>query len=165
MVEKIHVDHVSVKVIDEPARGQHPVELSSAALLLDVLLTGAELCKVELLPPGTEPWDKLENVDRHGHLVVLPDLQETLDAFLRDDGHTHEFAIRLLRIFRVNTRWAIASKEDLTPREILALVNLKPEDYTLYPPGSDKLLPLDTPVRVHRGERFEAQRDGKYGEV
>jgi hypothetical protein len=163
MLDKIHVDHISVEVIGHDHPGRHRIELSSAAVLLDVLLTGAELCKVNLLPPGDNPWDKLENL--RGHTTIpISDLSENLDRYLAEDGATHEFGIILLRIFRVNSRWAIAPQEQLTPREILGLVHLKSDEYTLYPPGSDKMLPLDTPVAVHRGECFEAQRDGKYGE-
>ena len=52
----------------------------------------------------------------------------------------------------------------MTPRAILTLADLSPEEYSLYFPSDSKVpLPPDTPVKLHRGQRFEAQRDGKYG--
>ncbi len=59
----------------------------------------------------------------------------------------------------------MATAKEMTPQEILALpgINLKYEEYTLYPPDSDVPLPLDTPICIKRGMEFEAQPDGKYG--
>ena len=53
----------------------------------------------------------------------------------------------------------------MTPKAILALAGLSWEQYSLYyPDDSKEPLPPDAPVKLHRGQRFEAQRDGKYGQ-
>jgi hypothetical protein len=36
--------------------------------------------------------------------------------------------------------------------------------FTLYPPDSSDPYPVDTPIKVERGQKFEAQKDGRYGE-
>jgi len=52
----------------------------------------------------------------------------------------------------------------MTPKAILTLFGLAWEQFTLYKPGHDVELPLDTPIKLERGECFEAQKDGKYGD-
>ena len=163
MSSVIHIDHVMVRVLNDGDQKAHRVELTGAALLLDVLLTGAELAGVKLLPPGERPLDQLHLLKDGKVEPALENLDEPLDKFLHSAGSGHEFGIELLDVFAVNNRWAVAPKPDLTPREILPLVGLSHEQFTLYPPHSDQMLPLDNPVKVRRGERFEAQRDGKYG--
>ena len=157
------IDHVTVRVLNHGDQKTHRVELSNSALLLDVLLTGAELAGVKLLPPGESPLDRLHVIKDGKVETAVENLDEPLDQFLGRTGSSHEFGIELLDVFAVNNRWAVAPKPELTPREILPLAGLSYEQFTLYPPHSDHMLALDNPVRVHRGERFEAQRDGKYG--
>lgn len=157
------IQRVSVRLLDESDAVTHEIELSTGALVLDVLLTGAEVSNVKLLPPNQTPLDQLHNLDGDKIGAAINDLDEPLEEYLKRPNVTHHFGIKLLRVFAVNNRWATADKPELTPRQILELVKLKFEEYTLYPPHSDKLLPLDTPVMIRRGERFEAQRDGKYG--
>jgi hypothetical protein len=71
----------------------------------------------------------------------------------------------LARTLRVNTRWDVAPKPELTPLEILALpkIHLDPAEYSLYLPECTEPLPPDKPVKIERGQDFEAQRDGRYG--
>jgi hypothetical protein len=140
----VHIDHVTVRVLCHGEGKEHRLEFSSAVLLLDVLLTGAEVHEGKVGP-------------------AIEQLDEPLDKYLQREGTSHHFAIELLDIFAVNTRWVIAPRPELSPREILSLVGLSHEEYTLYPPHSDHVLPLDVPVKICRGERFEAQKDGKYG--
>jgi hypothetical protein len=159
----VHIDHVTVRVLCHGEGKEHRLEFSSAVLLLDVLLTGAEAAGVRLLPPGDEPLDRLLAVHEGKVGPAIEQLDEPLDKYLQREGTSHHFAIELLDIFAVNTRWVIAPRPELSPREILSLVGLSHEEYTLYPPHSDHVLPLDVPVKICRGERFEAQKDGKYG--
>ncbi|MGE3779528.1 MAG: hypothetical protein AB7F89_20230 [Pirellulaceae bacterium] len=73
--------------------------------------------------------------------------------------------MELALAIHVNTRWDVATKEAMTPREILALprIHLDPAKYTLYPPESTQELPPDTSIKLTRGMDLEAQPDGKYG--
>ena len=91
-------------------------------------------------------------------------LELTLGEFLREEPRTHHFAVELVLSIQINTRWRIAPEKEMTPKEILTLADLPWQEYSLYYPR-DSVDPLqpDTPAKLHRGERFEAQRDGKYG--
>ena len=142
--------------------------LPQTATLLELLQRGAEKLGQELLPSQDHPFDLLHNVLRHEEVgPPIANLDQELEDFLKEHGTTHDFAIELVLSFHVNTRWAIAPKSLLTPREILALngINLDPTEYTLYLPGSSDPLPIDTPITITRGMLIEAQRDGKYGGV
>jgi hypothetical protein len=141
--------------------------LPSNTSLLEVLEKGPKHLNVKLLPPEpAKPLDQLHDLKQDGQEgPTIEDLDQTLAVYLKDKGSTPHFGIKLVLAFRVNTRWAVAPKSDMSPREILALpaINLSYEQYTLYTPGSNDPLPLDTPIRLRRGEALEAQKDGKYG--
>ncbi len=162
-----HHHHVHVTVRLLPAGPEATFELPDNAALLEVLEDGAKHLHQPLLPPAPlKPLDRLHDISRHGQEgPVIENLDQTLGAYLKEKGTTPHFGIELVLALRVNTRWAVATKPQMTPREILALpgINLDYTQYTLYPPDSDKLLPLDTPITMTRGMAFEAQRDGKYG--
>lgn len=137
------------------------------APLLEILLDGARHLGVTLLPPSpAAPLDRLHDFGRHGHVgPAIDDIGQALGAYLKEPGTTPDFGIELVLAFRVNTRWAVATAPQMTPKEILALpaINLPYQEYTLYLPGSNNPLPLNQPITLHRGEALEAQRDGKYG--
>jgi hypothetical protein len=122
---------------------------------------------VRLLPPAPQnPLDLLHDLEKHGHVgPPITDLEQALAAYLKEKGTSPHFGIELVLAFRVNTRWAVAPKPDMTPKEILGLpaIGLDYQQYTLYLPGSNDPLPLDKPIHLTRGEALEAQRDGKYG--
>src|SRR5262249_33562063 len=142
-------------------------KIASNASLLDVLTAGAQHAGIELLPPRERTFDQLHNIAGHGDIgPAIDDLNQTVGDFIKQPHTTHNFGIELVRAFRVNSRWDVAPKASMTPREILALprINLDYQSYTLYLPASADPLPLDTPVAVDRGAAFEAQADGKYGE-
>jgi hypothetical protein len=133
--------------------------------LLFMLDEGARKLEVHLLPSAEKPFDHLRGVYEH-HRVGEPLLLEmTLEQFLRHEPRTHHFGVELVLAIEINTRWRVAPEQEMTPKAILALADLPWQDYSLYYPV-DKVEPLppDTPVKLHRGQRFEAQRDGKYGE-
>lgn len=160
-----HPVHVTLRLLlDGPeARFQLP----DNAALLEVLQEGAKRLLVELLPPSPlKPLDRLHGDLRHGEMgPAIENLDQPLGAYLKEKGTTHDFGIELVLAFRVNTRWAVATAPQMTPRQILALqeINLDYQQYTLYLPGSADPLPLDQPIAITRGLSLEAQRDGKYG--
>ncbi len=156
---------VTVRVL--PAGEVARLRLPANAALREVLEAGATRLHVELLPPAPqEPLDRLHGILRHGEAgPAIENLDQSLEAYLADKDATHDFGIELVLAFRVNTRWAVATAPQMTPRQILALpaINLDYQQYTLYMPGSADPLPLDTPITITRGEALEAQHDGKYG--
>ena len=161
-----HEVQVSTRVL--PAGAETKFKLPENAALREVLEEGARHAGVALLPPSPlKPLDRLHNLLKHDQVgPAIDDLDQPLGPYLKRKDTTHHFGIELVLAFRVNTRWAVATKPEMTPREILALpaINLDYQQYTLYLPGSNDSLPLDTPIHLKRGEALEAQRDGKYGE-
>ena len=118
------------------------------------------------LPTEDAPLDRLHNIVKHDQVgPAIENLDQAVGDFVERPGTSKDFGIELVLAFRVNTRWAVAPKPELSPREILALppINLDYQQYSLYLPNSTTLLPLDTAIKIERGMAFEAQRDGKYG--
>jgi hypothetical protein len=140
-------------------------EIGGDATLLHTMERAAMLAGFALLPPRERSFDLLHAM--HGEVVgpVIEHLDDTLTEYLRDPGHAAHFTVELARAIHVNNRWDVAPKEEMTPREILALprIHLDPAKYTLYLPESTKELPPDTPIKLERGTDLEAQADGKYG--
>jgi hypothetical protein len=143
-------------------------EIADNAPLLQLLEEGAGHLGVGLLPPSPQrPLDRLHNIVKHDEVgPAIEDLDQTVGEYLKAKATTKDFGIELVLAFRVNTRWAVATSPDMTPRQILALpgIGLDYQQYTLYWPGSNDPLPLNKPIHLKRGEALEAQRDGKYGE-
>jgi hypothetical protein len=134
------------------------------ATLLAVLDDGARKLDVKLLPNSEEPLDHLRALYQDHQVGEPLDLTLTLGEFLKKASVTHHFAIELVLAIRINTRWRVAPKKDMTPKAILELAGLSPAEFSLYfPTTSKEPLPPDTPVKLYRGQHFEAQRDGKYG--
>jgi hypothetical protein len=156
---------VSAELVGDPEHRRQHFHTPRDMRLLEVLDEGARKLGVHLLPNGAEPLDRLHGVYEHREIGAPLDLRLTLEEFLKQEPRTHHFAIELVLAIRVNTRWRIAPSKEMTPRAILALADLSADEYSLYfPPDSVDPLPRDAPVELHRGQRFEAQRDGKYGE-
>lgn len=152
---------VFVEILGEARKPEH-LAIPSHETLLFVLDKGAHAFHVELLPNAEEPLDRLYGFhgDESGpHLDLQLMLKEHLDAH----PASHRFGIELVLAIRINTRWRIASSCEMTPKAILELADLPWEEYTLYRPGEKTALPLEKPIELHRGECFEAQKDGKYG--
>lgn len=149
-----------------PDGPEKTLRLPASDTLLEVLQKGAHELGIELLPNSTAPFDTLHNIKRREEVgPAIVDLDQQLGEYLKEKHTTHDFGIDFKLAFRVNTRWAVAPKSMMTPREILALpqINLDYQQYTLYRRGSSEPLPLDTALEVKRGDWFEAQKDGKYG--
>ena len=169
-------------LVEGEERGKHEVEISvekfspvdherrhlrmpREATLLEVLDKGARELGEHLLPSPEEPLDKLHGVYKDHQFGEPLNLDLTLGEFLNEEPRTHHFAVELVLAIQINTRWRIAPEKEMTPKDILALAGLPWQEYSLYYPcdSVDPLAP-DTPVKLHRGQRFEAQRDGKYGD-
>jgi hypothetical protein len=156
--------HVQVSLLGEKKPAN--LRISPDATIAELLVEAAKGLGASLLPNADRPLDRLHNVGKHDVVgPPLADLEETVGQVLDGEGATHDFALELVRAIRVNTRWAVASAAEMSPRNILGLpgIDLKPEEYTLYRPNSSEPLPLDAEVAVARGDVFEAQRDGRYG--
>ena len=161
--QRSHVE-VSVELFgDSDHRRQH-FRASRESTLLAILDEGAHRLDVKLLPNSEEPFDHLRAVYQDHHPGEPLDLTLTLDEFLKKEPATHHFAVELVLAIRINTRWRVAPKKEMTPKAILELAGLSPTEFSLYYPTTSKEpLPPDTPVKFYRGQHFEAQRDGKYG--
>ncbi len=156
--------HVSTRVIHANDEEEQKFKLPYSAPLLEVLQEGARLAQVTLLPNPEDPLDQLHVMFSHNEVgPPITDLQQQLGDFLKDKHEKNHFGIELVLAFRVNTRWVVAPQPELSPRQILGLLGINYQDYTLYREGSATPLPLDTVIAIERGMVFEAQRDGKYG--
>jgi len=153
-----------VSVLHKPDHEPRHIHVKRTATLLDVLDDAARKLDVKLLPNPHEPLDHLRGVYEHHRVGDPLDLNQTVEEFLGQEPKTHHLGIELVLAIEINTRWRIAPEKELTPKAILALAGLPWQEYSLYyPADSVEPLPPDTPVKLHRGQRFEAQRDGKYG--
>jgi hypothetical protein len=159
-----HEAEFLVEVIHHPDHEPRHIRVRKDATLLDVLDESARKLDVKLLPNPHAPLDRLHGVYEHHRIGEPLDLGLTVEDFLRQEPETHHLGIELVLAIEINTRWRIAPEKEMTPKAILTLAGLPWQEYSLYHPvDSVEPLPPDTPVKLHRGERFEAQRDGKYG--
>ena len=155
---------ISVELLHDPEHERKHFHVARDARLLEVLDEGAKKLGVKLLPNPETPLDRLRGVYEHHHAGEPLSLELTVEEFLKQEPRTHHFAVDLVLAIQINTRWRIAPEKEMTPKAILALAGLAWQEYSLYHPvDSVDPLPPDTPLKLHRGERFEAQRDGKYG--
>jgi hypothetical protein len=156
---------ISVELLHDLEHQRKHFRIARDGKLLEVLDEGAKKLGVELLPNPETPLDQLRGVYENHHVGEPLNLNITVEDFLRHERPTEHFAVELVLAIQINTRWRIAPEREMTPKAILALAGLPWEEYSLYyPPDTIDPLPPDTPVKLHRGQRFEAQRDGKYGE-
>jgi hypothetical protein len=155
---------ISVELFHDPEHERKHFHVVRDARLLEVLDEGAKKLGVKLLPHPEAPLDRLRAVYENHHAGEPLNLELTLEEFLKREPRTDHFAVDLVLAIQINTRWRIAPEKEMTPKTILALAGLAWQEYSLYfPADSVDPLPPDTPVKLHRGQRFEAQRDGKYG--
>src|SRR5438128_2170386 len=142
-----------------PGAEEFKFKVAETVPLLEVMQRGATVAQAALLPTKDAPLDRLHNILKREEVgPPIEDLDQAVGEFVRRPGTTKDFGIELVLAFRVNTRWAIAPKAELSPREILALpeINLDFTQYSMYLQNSTDLLPLDTPIKIHRGMAFEA---------
>jgi hypothetical protein len=154
---------VTVELLHDPSHERRHFRIAREATLLEVLDEGAKKLGAHLLPSAEKPLDLLRGVYKDHQVGEPLNLELTLGEFLSQEPRTHHFAVELVLAIRVNTRWRVAPEKEMTPKAILALADLPWQEYSLYRCDGVEPLPPDTPVKLHRGEHFEAQRDGKYG--
>lgn len=156
---------ISVELMHHLEHQRRHFQVPRDATLLEVLDEGARKLEVKLLPNQEMPLDRLRGVYEEHHFGEPLNLDITVEDFLQHERPTHHFAVELVLAIQINTRWRIAPEKEMTPKAILALADLSWEQYSLYyPADSIEPLPPDVPVKLHRDQRFEAQRDGKYGD-
>ncbi|MGB2622317.1 MAG: hypothetical protein WA857_13050 [Candidatus Acidiferrum sp.] len=165
---RVALDHHEIEfrvdVLHHPDHEPKHVQAKAYDTLLEIMDNAARKLDVKLLPDAHAPLDHLRGVYEHHRVGEPLDLNQTVEDFLRQEPTTHHLAIELVLAIEVNTRWRIAPEKEMTPKAILALAGLSWEQYSLYfPADSVDPLPPDTPVKLRRDQRFEAQRDGKYG--
>lgn len=133
--------------------------------LLEVFEEGAQHIGKPLLPPGSnQPLDVLRCRERHGEGWSDPitGLERPLWLALAQ-GCMRHFGIEYVLAVKINTKWAIAPFSTMTPRELLTSFGFDPSQFSLYKPDITEPLPADTAISLHRGNTFEAQKDGRYG--
>src|SRR6185436_8438323 len=133
--------------------------------LLEVFAEGAQQLGKPLLPPGSNhPLDVLRCRERHGEGWSDPitGLERPLWLALAK-GCTRHFGVEYVLAVKINTKWAIAPSSTMTPRELLTSFEFDPSQFSLYKPDSTEPLPADAAISLHRGDMFEAQKDGRYG--
>jgi hypothetical protein len=137
------------------------VELGTS--LLEVMRHGAKHLGEELLPPHSElPLDFLRSRRHDEWSAPISALDLPLWLYIVRGG-SRRFGIECRRVIRINAKWGVANSPEMTPRQLLESFGFSPNDFTLYRCDSRDPLPPDTPIHLRRGEHFEAQKDGRYG--
>jgi hypothetical protein len=151
-------------ILLQPGAQKHSFKVAEEGPLLEVLQVGAQLSGATLLPSADAPLDLLHDLGKNDEPgPSIENLDTAVGEYLKSKDTTRDFGVELVLAFRVNTRWKVATIPVLSPREILAMFDLNPSEYSLYREQSAELLPIDTPITIERGMALEAQRDGKYG--
>jgi hypothetical protein len=134
--------------------------------LLRVYEEAAKALREPLLPPPPGlPLDVLLFRARDGEWrPPVTNLDVPLWEALAE-GMTRHLGIDYKLIVRINVKWGVAPRERMTPRELLVKFGFDPTQFTLYKRDSKDPLPPDTPISLHRGEHFEAQKNGHYGDA
>jgi hypothetical protein len=158
-----HELNVTACLLPDRTDIQH-IKLPGNAPLIEIIRQWASSTTHILLPNPEMPLDRLHNIIKHDDVgPAIEDLQISTGEFIKAPHTSHDFGVELVRAFRLNTRWWVAPKENMSPSEILSLAGLNSQEYTLYRDQNVDPLPLNIAVPINRGDIFEAQRDGKYG--
>jgi hypothetical protein len=131
--------------------------------LAEVFSKAADVLGKPLLPPAPRPpLDVLHIEMRGGGWILVTDLNEPLWVALLRGGKRH-LAIEYKLVVKINSQWGLAPSAEATPRQLLAAFGMDAQEFTLYAVDGNEPLPVDTPLGIKRGDRFEAQKDGRYG--
>ena len=162
--ELLHLK-VRVGMREWPDGHEKHLEAHLGSSLLEVMREGGVKLGVPVLPPGADvqPLDSLRFLKRSGHWSEpITDLCEPLWLAIVH-GDSRHFGIEFKLVVQINTKWGIAPSPSPTPKQLLQAFGFSPSEYSLYYCNSSELLPPDVPLNLKRGERFEAQKDGRYG--
>jgi hypothetical protein len=156
--------HVSLSVRRLPSGHATHFHARLGDSLLRVYEEAAEALQEKLLPPQpTLPLDLLLFQPRDGEWrPPVTSLEAPLWEALAE-GMSRHLGIEYRLIVRINAKWGVATSERMTPRGLLAEFGFDPAQFSLYKHDSNEPLPPDVPLHLHRGEHFEAQKDGRYG--
>lgn len=163
--DKLKRKQIQVGFRELPDGSEAKFKVGLTDLIRDVFEKGAKALKKPLLPPDSaNPLDILRCRKRRGEGWSDPitNLDQPLWLTLIN-GCTRHFGIEYVLAVKINTIWRIAPADSMTPRELLTSFDLDPAQYSLYKPDSIEPLPADTPISLSRGDMFEAQKDGRYG--
>ena len=162
--ELLHLK-VRVGIREWPAGHEQHLMARLGASLLEIMREGGTKLGISVLPPGADiqPLDALLFLKRGEHWSdPIADLHEPLWLAIVH-GDSRHFGIEFKLVVQINTKWAVASSANLTPKQLLEAFGFSPSEYSLYHANSSELLPPDVPLNLKRGDRFEAQKDGRYG--
>jgi hypothetical protein len=156
--------HVSLSARSLPSGHTTHFHAHLGDTLLRVYEKAAEALEELLLPPAPSlPLDLLLFHVRDGEWrPVMANLEAPLWEALAE-GMTRHLGIDYQLVVRINAKWGVATSEKLTPRQLLVEFGFDPAQFSLYKHDSSDPVPPDMPLHLHRGERFEAQKDGRYG--
>lgn len=131
--------------------------------LLEMMRSGVQELKEPVLPPPPAmPSDFLRGQRHHEWSEPIQHLSTPLWVAL-STGFSRHFAIEYRLAVQINARWGVAERSEMTPRELLTQFGFQPNEYTLYKADNKDPLPPDSPLHLKRGEKFEGQKDGRYG--
>ena len=154
---------ISIKALILPNGEVRKLKVELNETLDKVMQRIAAEFNLQILPPAPQmPLDELFVFDHHNELKGPLDLSTTLFKVIVKNG-SRKLGLKLNLSIKVNARWKVAPKDLMTPREILALFDMDPSQFTLYAKGSANPLPIDEALKLTRGEPFEAMKDGRYG--
>lgn len=156
--------HVNLSVQRLPSGHATHFRVHLGEPLLKVYEKAADALHERLLPPPpAAPLDLLRYRVKDGEWRVPTHTLETPLWEALADGMTRHLGIEYQLIIRINAKWGVAPSEHMTPRELLTAFGFDPAQFSLYRHDGRDPLPPDTPIHLHRGEHFEAQKDGRYG--
>ncbi len=161
---KLEKTKIVVSVRELPNGSRVHLKAALTDTLREVFERGAKELGKELLPPKSDtPLDTLHCRERGsgGWSEPINNLNRPLWLALAQ-GCTRRFGIEYKLAVKINTKWGVAPAA-ATPRTLLEAFGFSPSEFSLYTPDSNTPLPPDTPLSLQRGQKFEAQKDGRYG--
>lgn len=158
---------VTVTVRELPQGQRVELKVSLTDTLREIFELGAKALGKPLLPPQhSQPLDILRCRKRHTQDWSEPLTNLELPLWLALlQGCTRRFGIEYVLAVKINTQWGVALASTMTPRELLTSFGFDPAQFSLYKTDSAEPLPPDTPLSLNRGDMFEAQKDGRYGNI
>jgi hypothetical protein len=162
--ELLHLK-VRVSIREWPEDHEKHLMVNLGESLLALMREGGTKLGMPVLPPGAEidPLDALRFLRKSGQWSdAILDLSEPLWLAIVH-GDSRHFGIEYKLVIQINTKWGVSPFSNPTPKQLLEAFGFNPAEYSLYFANSSESLPPDVPLNLKRGDRFEAQKDGRYG--